>query len=366
MSFRARIVGMVERMWEGDDVISRGARAMLWPAERAFALVVARRNARFDEQGPGSGNLAALSVGNLTVGGTGKTPVAAWCAERLRALGARPAIVLRGYGDDEWRVHTVLNPRAPVIVTPDRVAGLVVARTRGCDCAIMDDAFQHRRAARTADLVLLSADRWTGRVHLLPAGPYREPLASLRRADVAVITSKAADRERVEALVRMITDAAPGVPIVLIQLRADTLRLAAALPRDGGARRTSADRTGMLSHPIAWLRGRAIVAASAIGDPRAFEAQLQASGADVRQSHRFADHHTFGRHDAALIARRIAGVSDVVCTLKDAVKLAPLWPREAPTLWYLSQTVVVDRGGDAIDRVFARVLAARDAAPPTR
>lgn len=365
MSISERVDHVVERLWYDEGIVARIGRAFLVPAELAYAAVVSRRNAVFDAQPTRRGVLAALSVGNVTVGGTGKTPVAAWCAGRLRALGGRPAIVLRGYGDDEWRVHALLNPGASVIVTPDRNAGLVIARTRGSDCAVLDDAFQHRRAPRVADIVLVSADRWSETARLLPAGPYREPLTSLRRADVIAITIKAADQTRVESVIRAVTDAAPRVPVAIFRIRHDTLRLAVALPRDGSGPRLNDDRTGLLSHPARWLDGRPVIVASAIGDPRAFEAQLRAAGAVIRRVHRFPDHHTFQPSDAMAIAAGVDGVTDVVCTLKDAVKLAPLWPRQAATLWYLSQTVLVDRGADVLDRVFARVLAARDASSPT-
>ena len=117
----------------------------------------------------------------------------------------------------------------------------------------------------------------------------------------------------------------------------------------------------LLSHPPAWIAGRAIVTVCAIGDPHAFEAQLRRLGADIRHALRFADHHAFTVADAIRIAQLAEGTSGVVCTLKDAVKLQSRWPREAPPLWYVSQSVVVDRGAEALDRAFARVLAARTA-----
>src|SRR5690348_7442624 len=128
--------------------------------------------------------LPTLSVGNVTVGGTGKTPVAAWIAAELIDRGARPAIVLRGYGDDEPLVHARLNPDVPVIVAPDRLEGIARAAASGADVAVLDDAFQHRRAQRTADIVLVSAERWTRTPRLLPAGPWRESLRALRRTSM--------------------------------------------------------------------------------------------------------------------------------------------------------------------------------------
>lgn len=356
----------VERVWEDRSVVGRAARAMLAPMEQLFRLAVARRNASYDATPARPAVLAALSVGNLTVGGTGKTPIAAWCAARLRIQGAHPAIVLRDYGDDEWRVHAILNPQSPIVVATDRCVGLETARARGADCAVLDDAFQHRRAPRIADLVLLSADKWNGTVRLLPAGPFREPLLALQRADVAVITVKAASDHEIASLQTAIARAAPNIAIAVVTLVPDTLRLATSLSQDAhdmlGHDHTLARS---LSHPAEWLAGRDVSVLSAIGDPRAFEAQLLRAGAVFRRVHRFPDHHAFSAADAMRIARDAHGSSGVVCTLKDAVKLAPIWPREAAALWYLSQTVVVDRGAEALDRVFARVLAARAATTPT-
>jgi tetraacyldisaccharide 4'-kinase len=309
-----------------------------------------------------------MSVGNVTVGGTGKTPFAAWCVQQLKSRGARPAVVLRGYGDDEWRVHALINPGTAVVVTPDRSAGLLTARVQGADCAVLDDAFQHRQVARAADIVLVSADSWRDDVRLLPSGPFREPLSSLQRADVVVISVKAASPALVTAAMHAVTQSAPHVPIAVVRLQPDMLRLAVTIPAGNGVR-TAPSVADSLSHRAQWLRGRTIVVATAIGDPDAFVAQLRALGATVAQLLRFPDHHAFSSADAtriAVVAREMRGdMAGVVCTLKDAVKLAPLWPREAPPLWYVSQTVVVERGAEALDRAFARVLAARAGTAPT-
>src|SRR5690348_617881 len=184
---------LVERVWFGDDALARAARVVLAPSEALYRLAVGVRETLFD-----AGVLAArepalptLSVGNVTVGGTGKTPIAAWIAKELLDRGVRPAIVLRGYGDDEPLVHARLNPEVPVIVSADRVVGIASAREAGATIAVLDDAFQHRQVSRAADVVLVSADRWSPSQHLLPAGPLREPLGALRRATIIVVTRKA-------------------------------------------------------------------------------------------------------------------------------------------------------------------------------
>lgn len=359
------LAGIADRVWYGDDAAAGVARALLAPASSLYGLAIARRNSGFDSRAAVTTAVPALSVGNLTVGGTGKTPVAAWCVAQLRARGARPAVVLRGVGDDEWRVHGVLNPGTPVIATPDRVAGALIARTKGADCVVLDDAFQHRRASRVADVVLISADRWNGAPRLLPSGPFREPLASLRRAQAVVITVKAANAERVSAVQDAVRAAAPDVPVAIVRLVPGEVRLAAELLSPSRAEPAQASTRPRFVHSASWLFGRAMVVCSAIGDPRSYERQLEGLGVVIVRTYRLADHHKFAASDAIHIARPEDGSSGVVCTLKDAVKLAPLWPREAPPLWYLSQSVVVDRGAEVLDRVFARVLTARAATAPT-
>jgi tetraacyldisaccharide 4'-kinase len=334
-----------ERIWFGDELGPRLVRAALRPAELLYAAVVAGRGALYD-----GGLLAthdavipAVSVGNLSVGGTGKTPVSAWLASTLRDRGARPAIVLRGYGGDEPLVHELLNPDVPVVTAPDRVAGVREARRRGADVAVLDDAFQHRRLRRTADIVLVSADRWTGRVRLLPAGPWREPLRALRRATMVVVTRKAATVEATERVLGALAEAAPGVPGAVAHLAP------AALRRVGAA--------GEM-RPFATIAGTRVLAIAAVGDPTAFRRQLEAAGAHVETAF-FADHHAYTTVDVERLAAR-AGTSDAaICTLKDAVKLAPLWPRAAAPLWYVSQRLELERGAGAMDVIITATLNAR-------
>jgi tetraacyldisaccharide 4'-kinase len=290
--------------------------------------------------------LPAISVGNLTVGGTGKTPIAAWIASALVRREAHPAIVMRGYGDDEPLVHERLNPEVPVVVTPDRVRGVERASTLGADVAVLDDAFQHRRAARNADLVLLSADRWASAPRLLPAGPWREPLSALRRASMVLITRKAASPATASAVADTIRHRFPGIAVGVAALMLQELRSAA----------------GESTMPLEALAGARTLAIVAIGDPSAFLRQLAATDATVRAAV-FPDHHVYTHAEVARLAAMMAAGEIAVCTLKDAVKLAPHWPREAPPLWYVSQSVVVEEGRDALDALLTRVLAARSVQP---
>lgn len=204
-------MGLVERIWFGDDRVARTARAALLPATWLFRGVTALRNTLYDRGMLASHApvLPVLSLGNLSVGGTGKTPVAAWAAQRLRALGATPAIVLRGYGADEPLVHERLTPGVLVVADADRRSGVFTARGEGADCAVLDDAFQHRRLARTEDWVLVAAEQWSDRARVLPAGPLRETPAALARASVVVVTRKTAPREDARALAQALATRVP-------------------------------------------------------------------------------------------------------------------------------------------------------------
>ena len=337
--------GFVERVWFGRDPIARAGRTVLAPLGWLYGIGVGVRNTLYDRGLLQATALAlpAVSVGNVTVGGTGKTPIAAELARRLLERGARPAIVLRGYGADEPLVHQRLNPAAVVVVAADRVAGALEARRRGADVVVLDDALQHRRAQRLGEVVLVSADRWTADPRrLLPAGQWREPIGALRRASLVVVTAKATGRDVVADVVRACRGVAPGVPVAVAALVPGELRATAGAERQ----------------PLATLRGRRVLAVAAVADPSSFERQLAAAGALV-ELRRFPDHHHFTARELAALAQAAARADIVVCTLKDAVKLAPVWPRASAPLWYVSQAVELREGEAEVDRLLDRLLAAR-------
>ncbi|HWH52613.1 MAG TPA: tetraacyldisaccharide 4'-kinase [Gemmatimonadaceae bacterium] len=345
---------LLDDLWYGESAGARAGRALAAPASKLFGAVVGARDLMYEAGWlrTHATPIPVVSVGNLTVGGTGKTPIAAWVARELAARGAHPAVVLRGYGDDEPLVHSAVNPSIPVVTAADRVAGVDRAAGLGASIAVLDDAFQHRRVRRAADLVLVSADRWTPSVRLLPAGPWREPLSAARRATLVIVTRKAASEAAVDAVNEAVARAAPSVPRV-------TVRLAL-----GELVRTDAADVASETRPIASLAGARVHAVLAIADPRAFVRQLEAIGASVRTSV-FLDHHAFTDAESARIARSIGDGEWAVCTLKDAVKLAPRWPRLAPPLWYVSQRVTVERGVGGLERMLDDLVRPRPAATTT-
>lgn len=338
-----------ERIWYGNSIGARLARGALAPAGWLYCAAATLRNRLYDRGVLRSvvPALPSLAVGNLTVGGTGKTPVAAWAARRLLARGARPAIVLRGYGSDEPLVHERLNPEALVIAEADRVRAVQQARASGADCAILDDAFQHRRIRRQENWLLVAAERWALSKRCLPAGPLREPMSAMARASLIIVTRKSAAREAARALADRLQEATDA-PLAVVHLAPNALFNA----------------LDASSESISALRDSKVLAVAAVGEPEAFFAQLRCEGAIVDEAP-FRDHHAFDARDVVELVRRGRACGMVVCTLKDAVKLAPLWPREGPSLWYVSQGVEVEYGAAALDASLTTILAARMSVPPT-
>ena len=335
----------IEKVWAGDSAADNLVRAFLTPFELAFRGIVAVRaglyeNGIFKSR---SSPITVVSIGNLTVGGTGKTPVAAWIASRLAESGRSPAIILRGYGGDETLVHKVLNPSVPVLEATDRVSGIQVAADAGADVAILDDAFQHRRAARDVDIVLISADDWGKTRRLLPAGPFREPADGVRRASLVIITRKTAPDRKVEEVESFVRRTAPTSLVAVARLEPNELVQVGL--------REQKFETVVLS-------GKRVLAVAGIANPRAFFEQLEAVGAQV-VTMAFPDHYAFTRSEVMDIAAKAAGFDYVVCTLKDAVKIGPQWPADAGLLWYVSLSVNVERGEAAIGEILSRLDGSR-------
>jgi tetraacyldisaccharide 4'-kinase len=333
---------LANTVWTGRGRGSRAGRLLLAPLEIAYRATIATRQWLYDTGlfRVESFSVPVVSVGTLSVGGTGKTPVAAWIARRLVERGAKPGVVLRGYGGDETIVHQRLNPEVPVMAAADRARGIREAIAQGVDVVILDDAFQHRRAGRNADVLLIDADSWSGSVRLIPAGPWREPLRSARRADIVIITRKTGDAASVEGARRAIAAAAPNVPIAIVSLAPANLHSTA---------------TGQ-ELPLHVLQGADLMAIAGVARPESFFRQLTELGAVVRP-HAFPDHHAFSGRDARDLAAQAANSDFVVCTLKDAVKLESLWPAEAGSLWYVSQRLRIETGLPEIDRMLDSLLA---------
>lgn len=337
------MAALADRLWYGRSAGARLARAALAPLSALFNGAARLRGAAYDRRiaRTVASPVPVISIGNLSVGGTGKTPFAAEIVRRLQAMGRAPAIVMRGYGGDEPLLHERLAPGVRVIADADRARGIRAAAAAGADVVVLDDGFQHRRAGRDLDIVLVSVDRWRDGLGTLPGGPLREPLTALRRASLVVLTRKAADATAVERVRRAVARVAPEVPVAVVSFALGELHPAGGAP--------------VATRPVTELAGERVLAIAGIGDPESFFAQLERSGALVTRA-RFADHHAYDPADVARLLRLAGDHKHVVTTGKDAVKLAALWPANGPTLWYVSQAVTVRDAESFIDAALRRAL----------
>jgi len=266
-----------------------------------------------------------ISVGNLTTGGTGKTPMVAWVVERLRQAGRSPAILTRGYkalegvsDEAELLARAFDGPDGvPVIVDPDRAAGARRAVANGADVLVMDDGFQHLRLRRDLDIVLIDSTNPFGFGHCLPRGLLREPAAALRSADAIVLTrTDLVAPEQLAELRRRMEKLAPRA-----SLHQAVHRPVAVLGDDGQRR------------PLDAVAGRKVCAFCGIGNPDAFFAALTNLHARLVDRRAFDDHVEYSRKLVESFRARAAECeADVlVTTQKDYVKLAgadlgrPVW-----------------------------------------
>ncbi len=329
--------GWVARNWYG-------ARVPPWlrPAAGLYGAMVHARRLAFNaglrrRVHPG---VPTVVVGNLTAGGTGKTPLVLWLTQQLRARGCRPGIVLRGHGaarrdarlvgcdadaasSGDEAVLLAQRSGVPVAAGVDRPAAARLLVEAGCDTVIADDGLQHLALARDLDIVVVDGARGFGNGALIPAGPLREPASRLHRADLIVVQGE--DRHRVVP---------PERGALQMQLRAVALRAV----RDGAAT------------PLEALQGATVHALAGIGHPQRFFHLLRALGATPVE-HARPDHH---RHDAADLPA--AGPGLVVMTEKDAVKCRAL-AATRDDLYYLEVEATLPAADAA--RLLDRVLALR-------
>jgi len=279
-----------------------------------------------------------ISVGNLAVGGTGKTPVSAWVAGTLHAAGARTCVLVGAAGADEAELHRTWNRDVPVLTGRDRVANAASAQADGAEVAVLDDGFQHRALARDLDLVLMSADDPDpGR--LLPRGPYREPRAALARADAVVVTRRSAGPGRARELAAT--------------LGSELERpVAASLHLAPGAWR--------------WLDGTPtatpvgdVLAVGGVARPMAFRQALDGIVGGAVELVSFADHHRYTAAEVERVLGRAEG-RPLVVTEKDAMKFARLLGHEGAgrRVLVLADRLTWDWGEDGLrTRVLAAVRA---------
>ncbi len=315
-------------------------RYFLLPLAPVYRGAVAARRVAFSRGWLRRARLDApvISVGNLTFGGTGKTPTVIALVRDLVRMGRRPAILTRGYKrrDDNQVVVTGPEPRqgvdevgdeplemarrlpgVPVVVDSDRERGGLEALRLGADVVVLDDGFQHLRLERDLDIVLVDAgDPWGGN-RMPPLGRLREPRRTLERADAVLITKVPADWRPVVAEIEAVIDSiAPTLQVFVARLRPIRVRLP-----DGEIRGPEC------------LAGRKVFAFAGVGRPEGFAAGLVEVGAEIVGSRWFPDHHDYGDEDLReVVAAAQAADAVPVTTAKDAVKLpagAEIWVVEA-------------------------------------
>ncbi len=287
-----------------------------------------------------------ISVGNITMGGVGKTPLVVWVVQALKEKGLRSAVVTRGYmgeghraknrESDEARMLERLLRDVPVLVGPDRVRNIKDFLTQSdADVFVLDDGFQHWRLARDLDIVALDATNPWGNGALIPRGTLREPRTALSRADVIVLTKTDLGGDNVERIkarlrrmrVEKIVVEAVHSPVALTGLRFGE------------------------SQPLSLVQGRDVCLFCSLGDPRSFERTLKNLGARVKRVFEFPDHHSYTADDIRTINAYCSseGVKALVTTEKDSVKLTSFLGLFGDTITLLSLRIEIKitQGRDA-------------------
>ncbi len=343
---------------------------LLQAGATAYRSAVALRNMAYDRGWAASVRLPCrvISVGNLTVGGTGKTVCVELIASKLVRQGRHPAILSRGYRGprrdywirwedgrvvmhgleaaaspaspaDEPQLLAAHLPEIPVVVGQYRDrAGRFACEQLNADTLILDDGFQHRRLARDCDIVLIHARMPFGGWAVLPRGPMREPLTSLRRADVLMITKADEALETVGAL----------------RERLRAFNRDAVLVTASHAPTSLVDPLSGEAQPLKRLDGARVGLLSSIGDPAGFDATVRRLHATIAWHRQFPDHHPYRLEDwqAVAAAASSSRPDAIVTTEKDWIRLEPVVRQGPPapvSLWVLGIRMQLLSGEDDLD-----------------
>ncbi|MCU0917579.1 MAG: tetraacyldisaccharide 4'-kinase [Planctomycetes bacterium] len=326
--------------------------SLLGAASLGYGLIVRVRNALYDQRVLRTArvNAAVLSVGNLTTGGTGKTPLVIWLCRLLQERRVRSAILTRGYKmqqgalSDEPALLAEACPGVAVVVNPDRVAGAAEAiRSHGAQVLVMDDGFQHRRLARDLDIVAIDATRPFGYGRILPAGLLRESVTGLRRAHAVVLTRcDQVAEEKLQQIEQQIRRTNRGLVVVRSVHAPVGIRTA-----DGAE--IGLDR----------IRGQRVFAFCGIGNPAAFFATVERLGGVLVGSQAYDDHHPYAGSDWDRIRREAVaqGATLILTTQKDGTKIAR-WANgpEPPSPACLAVELRLTAGADGLTALIERVL----------
>lgn len=317
-------------------------RAALWCASQPYAAAIWMRNRAFDQGLKKTTRVAApvISVGNLTAGGTGKTPTVAYLAKWFREREYRIAILSRGYGagpdgrNDEAKELEAILPDVPHLQSPDRVSIANVAiEELEMQALILDDGFQHRKIARDLEIVLLDAREPFGFGHLLPRGLLREPPRSLKRADIVIATrADQVDAQKLATIRSKVQRYNPKAAWLESVHYPTRLRNAEGETED-----------------IGWLRGKTVTVVCSIGNPAAFLDTVQSTGAATSAKIIFPDHHLFHSGDMQEIATKATAAScdAILCTGKDLAKIDVPQLNGIP-IWSIDIELRISNGEEAL------------------
>lgn len=289
-------------------------RAGLRVAEFPYSWIMVRRNHRYDRQRAEilRVDVPVVSVGNLTLGGTGKTPLVEWLARHFRARDLRVSIVSRGYGaeqgerNDEALELELALPDVPHLQNPNRVeAAELAVEELDTQLILLDDGFQHRRLARDLDIVLLDATEPFGFEHVFPRGTLREPLVGLARAQVVVLSrADMLSAEQRQKIQQRVAQLAPD------SVWCEVIHKPAVLLDAAGN-----------EQPLDSLPDQKLAAFCGIGNPDGFRHTLETLDCNVTDWREFPDHHNYSREDVQSLTAWSANADQVLCTRKDLVKL---------------------------------------------
>lgn len=328
------------------------ARGVLGLAAGGYRIAVGALNRGYDRGwlNVRRASVPVVSVGNLTVGGTGKTPMVEWAARWFRRRGQRVVILSRGYRqthglNDEGRVLEENLPDVPHLQDADRVrlAGIAVEELEA-EVLVLDDGFQHRRLARDLDIVLIDALNPFGGGWLLPRGLLREPISSLRRASVVLLSRSDLVAEAERAAIRAEAERHAG-PLRWAEVRHAPIDL---LDSEGGA------------SPLSTLAGARVAAFCGIGNPEGFRRTLVPLCGSLVDFRTFPDHHDYDQADVDSLAAWALdrGVDLVLTTQKDSVKLRTAHLGAVP-LRALRIGLEITAGGNVLDDAMAGLLSGR-------
>ena len=300
-----------------------------------------------------------ICVGNLTVGGTGKTPMVIWICRLIQRRGLKVAVLTRGYkakkdqDNDETKLIRQALPNVPIVINHDRVAGARQAiNEHNARVLVLDDGFQHRRLARDLDIVMIDCTCPFGYDHILPRGLLREPKTQLRRAHLAVLSrcdmiekdELSQLHAQVEKLLRNTKDKSESFPKVIVHSQHQPVAL---LGSDGS------------KHQPVELQGKKVFAFCGIGNPQTFEDTLTELGADVIGHYHFGDHYVYDELDAKLLLdwRSQYQADWLVTSEKDWVKLKEITAiAKIKELFWLKVETRITHGKDELGQNIVKLL----------